>query len=96
MVIDGSTTITITLVISLLGIVLMFGIWQGRVDTKLDNLVNMWKDHMAEAKEEFVKLHNKDLQTEMKVNDISTRLTVVETQHLHNHRPRVRKVDTGE
>ena len=94
--IDGNTTITITLVISLLGTVLLFGIWQGRVDTKLDNLVSMWKDHMSESKEEFIKLHNKDFQTEMKVNEISTRLTVVETQHQSNHRPRKKLAEANE
>ncbi len=94
--IDGSTTITITLVISLLGTVLMFGIWQGRVDTKLDNLVAMINKANEDVCQDVDELFDRVRDTDRRVNELGTRLTIVETQHSNNHRTRKKTVDTGE
>jgi hypothetical protein len=91
--IDGYTTVSLTLVIGLLGAFIVFGRWQGRVDTKLDNLADMIKNDRDALKLDLNNLFNKVREVDNRVGTLETRVTIVETQHKHNHRPR-KKIDT--
>jgi hypothetical protein len=69
MEIASNTTITIGLVISLFTVVVMFGRWQGRVDVKLDSIIESNKN----LKYDITKLFEE-------VNKLHTRVSVLESR----------------
>lgn len=81
--IDSNTTVTVGLVITLLSLTVMFGRWQGKLDVKLDNILESFKS----IKDDIDKLFEE-------VNKLHTRVTVLENKR--TTRSRKPKGDLGE
>lgn len=75
MQLDGNSTITISLVLSLLTMTVMFGRWQGRLDIKLDHILDSFKT----IKDDIDKLFEE-------VNKLHTRVTVLEDKRKRSTR----------
>ncbi len=101
--ITSDTGVSVGIILSLMSMVItlivaltLFSRWQGQTETKIDHLtVTLLKSFESMGKD-INELFDMVRDTDRRVNELGTRLTIVETQHNTNHRTRKKAVDTGE